>query len=124
MKVDPNKPKTAFLFYASTLDALEELPKEQQGKVALTLLDFAFRDDVTAPFDCPDDEWMVLSQIFEGIEAERLMGFPDFWTQYGHEGREISDSKRYSMLGNSIAVPCVAYIMQGIRDVLLGEEVQ
>ena len=58
------------------------------------------------------------------LEAERLMGFPDFWTQYGHEGREISDSKRYSMLGNSIAVPCVAYIMQGIRDVLLGEEVR
>lgn len=71
MKVDPNKPKTAFLFYASTLDALEELPKEQQGKVALTLLDFAFRDDVTAPFDCPDDEWMVLSQIFEGIVMEK-----------------------------------------------------
>ena len=52
------------------------------------------------------------------LEAERLMGFPDFWTQYGHEGKEISDSKRYSMLGNSIAVPCVAYIMQGIRQVL------
>ena len=52
------------------------------------------------------------------LEAERLMGFPDFWTQYGHDGRAISDSKRYSMLGNSIAVPCVAYIMQGIRQVL------
>ena len=52
------------------------------------------------------------------LEAERLMGFPDFWTQYGHDRKEISDSKRYSMLGNSIAVPCVAYIMQGIRDVL------
>ncbi len=52
------------------------------------------------------------------LESERLMGFPDFWTQYGHDGQEISDSKRYSMLGNSIAVPCVAYIMQGIRQVL------
>ena len=52
------------------------------------------------------------------IEAERLMGFPDFWTAYGCDGKEISDSKRYSMLGNSIAVPCVAYIMQGITDVL------
>ena len=58
------------------------------------------------------------------LEAERLMGFPDLWTQYGHDGREISDSKRYSMLGNSIAVPCVAYIMQGIQDVLLREEAQ
>ena len=52
------------------------------------------------------------------IEAERLMGFPDFWTAYGCDGKGISDSKRYSMLGNSIAVPCVAYIMQGITDVL------
>lgn len=52
------------------------------------------------------------------LEAERLMGFPDFWTQYGHDGKAISDSKRYSMLGNSIAAPCVAYIMQGIRQVL------
>ena len=51
-------------------------------------------------------------------EAERLMGFPDFWTAYGCDGKEISDSKRYSMLGNSIAVPCVAYIMQGITDAL------
>jgi len=51
-------------------------------------------------------------------EAERLMGFPDFWTAYGCDGKDISDSKRYSMLGNSIAVPCVAYIMQGITDAL------
>ncbi len=52
------------------------------------------------------------------LEAERLMGFPDFWTQHGYDGRPISDSKRYSMLGNSIAVPCVAYIMQGIRQII------
>ena len=52
------------------------------------------------------------------IEAERLMGFPDFWTLYGYDGKTISDSKRYSMLGNSIAVPCVAYIMQGIRQAI------
>ena len=55
------------------------------------------------------------------LEAERLMGFPDFWTEHGHDGKPISDTKRYSMLGNSIAVPCVAYIMQGIRDVLRKE---
>ena len=52
------------------------------------------------------------------VEAERLMGFPDFWTEYGQDGKPISDSKRYSMLGNSIAVPCAAYIMQGIRQIL------
>ena len=50
------------------------------------------------------------------VECERLQGFPDDWTKFADDGRQISDSKRYQMLGNSIAVPCVAYIMQGICD--------
>lgn len=49
-------------------------------------------------------------------ECERLQGFPDGWTETGADGEAISDTKRYQMLGNSVAVPCVAYIMQGIRD--------
>jgi DNA (cytosine-5)-methyltransferase 1 len=32
----------------------------------------------------------------------------------GHDGKEISDTRRYQMLGNSVAVPCVAFIMSGI----------
>ena len=51
------------------------------------------------------------------LECERLQGFPDFWTEQG-SGRSISDTSRYQMLGNSIAVPCVAYIMQGIYHAL------
>lgn len=54
-------------------------------------------------------------------EAERLQGYPDGWTEAGADGRAISDTKRYQMLGNSVAVPCVAYIMQGIRDAVDGE---
>ena len=54
-------------------------------------------------------------------EAERLQGYPDGWTEAGADGKPISDTKRYQMLGNSIAVPCVAYIMQGIRDAVGGE---
>ena len=55
-------------------------------------------------------------------ECERLMGFPDGWTAYGHDGEPISDSKRYSMLGNSIATPCAAYIIQGILEQYEKEE--
>lgn len=55
-------------------------------------------------------------------ECERLMGFPDDWTKYDNEGKQISDSKRYSMLGNSVAVPCVSYIMQGIVEQIETEE--
>lgn len=49
-------------------------------------------------------------------EAERLQGYPDGWTELGEDDKPISDTKRYQMLGNSVAVPCVAYIMQGICD--------
>ena len=55
------------------------------------------------------------------IEAERAMGFPDFWTESGLDGNFISDTQRYSMLGNSIATPCAAYIMQGIREAVKAE---
>ncbi len=51
------------------------------------------------------------------LKCERLQGFPDFWTEQGG-GRSISDTSRYQMLGNAIAVPCVAYIMQGIYHAL------
>lgn len=46
------------------------------------------------------------------LECERLQGFPDSWT----EGE--SDSARYKALGNSVALPCVDYIMSGIADLL------
>ena len=50
------------------------------------------------------------------VECERLQGYPDGWTEFGHDGKLISDTRRYQMLGNSVAVPCVAYIMLGITE--------
>jgi DNA (cytosine-5)-methyltransferase 1 len=44
------------------------------------------------------------------IECERLQGFPDNWTKYGHEGQEISDSQRYKMCGNSVTVNVIEAI--------------
>ena len=50
-------------------------------------------------------------------ECERLQGFPDHWTRYGSDSeKEISDTPRYQMLGNSIAIPCVRFIMKNIAD--------
>ena len=48
------------------------------------------------------------------LECERLQGFPDFWTDLPG----ASDSSRYRALGNSVAIPCVEYIMRGISLVL------
>ena len=49
------------------------------------------------------------------LECERLQGYPDGWTEYGADGRPISDTARYRCLGNSVALPCVDYIMAGIK---------
>jgi len=48
------------------------------------------------------------------VECERLQGFPDGWTAYGHDGKPMSDTRRYKAIGNSVAIPCVDYIMAGI----------
>jgi DNA (cytosine-5)-methyltransferase 1 len=45
------------------------------------------------------------------LECERLQGFPDNWTE-GH-----SDSHRYRMLGNAVAVPVVERIMRRIASI-------
>ena len=44
------------------------------------------------------------------LECERLQGFPDGWTDLPG----ASDSARYRALGNSVAIPCVEFIMRGI----------
>jgi DNA (cytosine-5)-methyltransferase 1 len=49
------------------------------------------------------------------LECERLQGFPDGWTEYGHDGRLISDNQRYRALGNSVAIPCVEFVLSGMR---------
>ena len=48
------------------------------------------------------------------LECERLQGFPDGWTDIPN----ASDSARYKALGNSVAIPCVDYVLQGIALVL------
>lgn len=47
------------------------------------------------------------------LECCRLQGFPDWW----EDGVEGSDSARYKMWGNGVALPCVERVMYGIRKV-------
>lgn len=44
------------------------------------------------------------------LECERLQGYPDGWTEIPN----ASDSARYKALGNSVAIPCVEFVMRGI----------
>ena len=89
-----------------TLDQNGGNPGCQQGGIAIVEKDLR--------------DWELIVRRLTPLEAERLMGLPDFWTEYGHDGRTISDTKRYQMLGNSVSIPCVAYIMQGIIDAFGG----
>ena len=49
------------------------------------------------------------------IECERLQGYPDGWTDVPG----ASDSARYRALGNSLAIPCVEYLIRRITLALL-----
>ncbi len=53
------------------------------------------------------------------LECERLQGFPDVWTELS----ATSDSARYKALGNSVAIPCVEYVMRGIALALLASAI-
>jgi len=52
------------------------------------------------------------------LECERLQGFPDNWTALP----DATDSPRYKALGNSVAIPCVEYIMQGFKFALMQQK--
>ncbi|NBW65821.1 DNA (cytosine-5-)-methyltransferase [bacterium] len=56
------------------------------------------------------------------IECERLMGWPDRWTERGidEQGRDyaVSDSARYKLCGNGVASPVAGWIGWRLRDTL------
>lgn len=63
-----------------------------------------------------DDENLVLADPISGVrrltplECERLMGWPDDWTRWTADGREISDGTRYRMCGNGVVRPVAEWI--------------
>jgi DNA (cytosine-5)-methyltransferase 1 len=50
-------------------------------------------------------------------ECERLQGFPDGYTNVPHRGKPAADGPRYKALGNSMAVPVMAWIGRRIQMV-------
>lgn len=51
------------------------------------------------------------------VECERLQGFPDGYTLIPYRGKVAKDGPRYRALGNSMAVPCMAWIGRRIAKV-------
>jgi DNA (cytosine-5)-methyltransferase 1 len=51
------------------------------------------------------------------VECERLQGFPDRYTDIQPRGKATPDGPRYKALGNSMAVPVMAWIGKRIQEV-------
>ncbi len=54
-------------------------------------------------------------------ECERLMGWPDDFTRWAADGREIADSHRYRMAGNGVVAPVAEWIGRRLVAVDLSE---
>ena len=61
----------------------------------------------------PNRQYAQLIRRLTPLECERLQGFPDDWTNIP----SASDSARYRALGNSVAIPCVEFIMRSLKEV-------
>lgn len=50
-------------------------------------------------------------------ECERLQGLPDDWTRWDAGGQTLSDSARYRLIGNAVAVPVVRWILSRMAHI-------
>jgi DNA (cytosine-5)-methyltransferase 1 len=61
--------------------------------------------------DKPTQPLMRVRRLTPG-ECELLQGFPSNWTDIPG----AYDSGRYKALGNSLAIPCAEYVLEGIAE--------
>ena len=59
------------------------------------------------------DAWAVRRLM--PVECARLQGFPDDHTAITYRGKPAADGPQYKALGNSMAVPCIKWIMDRMR---------
>lgn len=80
----------------------------EQGKCVVDLYTCEPAGDTDLP--------ILLIRRLTPLECERLQGFPDGWTDIPG----ASDSARYKALGNSVAIPCVDFVMKCMADAIRG----
>ena len=87
-------------------DAIASTESARQHKDATDL--------ICQPSSTWDADCRNLIRRLTPLECERLQGYPDGWTDVPG----ASDSARYKALGNSVAIPCVEYLMQRVAMVI------
>lgn len=95
----------------------------QSRTVSPTLLASGAGTSHTAGFSGAED-YLVIQNLpnsldvgvrrFTPLECERLQGFPDNWTKWDDKGKTLSDSARYRLIGNAVAIPVVKWILDRI----------
>jgi DNA (cytosine-5)-methyltransferase 1 len=51
------------------------------------------------------------------LECERLQGYPDDHTRWGHDGVEQSDTQRFRQLGNGVTTPVAKWVGEQLMNV-------
>lgn len=98
-------PLTADFYGRDEWGDIDETGEEWDGR---TLLDYKDATDLIHQAAGTGPPQLI--RRLTPLECERLQGFPDGWTDLPG----ASDSARYRALGNSVAIPCVEFIMRGV----------
>lgn len=95
---------------AATMFNRQRADRFREDRVASTESVRQYKDATDLIFQIGNEPAFLLIRRLTPLECERLQGYPDGWTALPG----ASDSARYRALGNSVAIPCVEYIMRGI----------
>lgn len=87
-----------------------------KGHVLVSGCEAHFRYDLSDPDAGGWLRWQVRRLM--PVECERLQGMPDDWTQVPYRGKPAADAPRYKAIGNSMAVPCMAWLGQRLLQTL------
>ncbi|MFK1566695.1 DNA cytosine methyltransferase [Pseudomonas aeruginosa] len=79
-----------------------------KGHVLAPTYEAHFRYTLKKPGDTAWSKWRVRRLM--PVECERLQGMPDDYTLVPYRGKPAADAPRYKAIGNSMAVPCVAWL--------------
>ncbi|KOB44615.1 DNA cytosine methyltransferase [Xanthomonas arboricola] len=93
-----------------------ELGSGANGHVLAPDHEAHFRYDWNDPIPRGWSQWRVRRLM--PVECERLQGMPDDYTQVPYRGKPAADAPRYKAIGNSMAMPCVAWLGQRLVQCL------
>lgn len=82
-----------------------------KGHVLLPSYEAHFRYDPAPAREDGTPDWSTWRvRRLMPVECERLQGLPDDYTLVTYRGKPAADGPRYKAIGNSMAVPCIAWL--------------